>query len=94
MKYVGATNGFIKVPFMIEGILIGIISGLISVGIIGIIYNIIVKKLMTVETVKTIGITLVPFSSMFKLILILYLGLGIFIGMVGSSMSMRKYLDV
>ena len=48
MKYVGATNGFIRTPFMIEGIIIGLMAGVISILLVGGIYNLIANKIMTV----------------------------------------------
>ena len=94
MKYVGATNNFIRWPFIVEGILIGIIAGLVSILIVGLLYNLVLTKLLETEIVKTIGISFVNFSDMFNLIVIVYLILGSGIGIIGSSMSMRKYLDV
>lgn len=94
MKYVGATNSFIRWPFIVEGIIIGIISGLLSVAIIGIAYTCIAGKLATTTLMTMIHWELIQFKDMFNLILVVYLGLGIGIGIIGSSISMRKYLDV
>ena len=94
MKYVGATNNFIRWPFIVEGILIGIIAGLISILVVGFAYNLILQQLIQTEFVKSIGISFVNFSDMFNLIVIVYIILGSGIGIIVSSMSMRKYLDV
>ncbi|MCI9015813.1 MAG: FtsX-like permease family protein [Clostridia bacterium] len=95
MKYVGATNSFIRWPFIVEGIIIGIISAMIAILIVGLIYNILLQNvLLQNETIKNLEITFVTFSDMFNLMLSVYLGLGIGIGIVGSSISMRKYLEV
>ena len=94
MKYVGATNGFIRTPFIIEGVIIGIISSILSLGIIGIIYNVIANKLVASPTFQTIGVSILTFNNLFTQILIVYLVLGIGIGILGSSISMRKYLEV
>ncbi len=94
MKYVGATNSFIRWPFIVEGIIIGIISAAISVLIVGTGYKIVATKLLATSLVKSLGITLVTFSDMFTLIILVYLALGIGIGIIGSSLSMRKYLEV
>ena len=95
MKYVGATNSFIRWPFLVEGIIIGIISGLLSVAIIGIAYTYLAGKLATTSIVTIFGgMELIPFKEMFDLILMVYLALGIGIGIIGSSISMKKYLEV
>ena len=94
MKYVGATNGFIRWPFIVEGILIGIVSAMISILILGVSYNFIVGKIMESSVTSMINITLLQFSDIFVLVVAVYLGLGIGIGCIGSAISMRKYLKV
>ncbi len=94
MKYVGATNSFIRWPFIVEGIIIGIIAALVTVLIVGLAYNGLMPKLIETEVVKKLEITFVTFKDMFNLIITVYLILGIGIGTIGSVMSMRKYLDV
>ena len=94
MKYVGATNGFIRWPFVVEGVFIGILAGILSLGLIGGIYSIIAEKMVNTEFMQVIGMSLVSFSDMFTLIVIVYLILGIGIGVLGSMISMRKYLKV
>ncbi|MBO5478637.1 MAG: permease-like cell division protein FtsX [Clostridia bacterium] len=94
MKYVGATNSFIRGPFIVEGILIGLISALIAILIVGFIYNGMIPNLEQSEIVKKLEITFVTFTDMFRLLIAVYLVLGIGIGVIGSSISMRKYLEV
>lgn len=95
MKYVGATNSFIRWPFIVEGITIGIVASLIAILIVGIGYNLIIQNVfLGTETVKTLNLTFVSFSDMFNLMILVYLGLGIGIGVIGSIISMRKYLEV
>ena len=94
MKYVGATNGFIRTPFMIEGIIIGIISGILSILIVGGGYNYIANYLANSETWQKLSLNLLSFGDMIGLIVLVYMILGVGIGIVGSSMSMKKYLDV
>lgn len=94
MKYVGATNSFIRWPFIVEGMLIGIMSACISILIVGGLYKGIATKLLALETIQKLGITLVSFTNMFTMIIIVYFVLGIGIGILGSSISMRKYLEV
>ena len=94
MKYVGATNSFIRGPFIVEGIIIGIISAIITLVILGLSYNAIINKMGTSAILQTVSIGLLSFADMFYLILTVYLILGIGIGILGSSISMRKYLKV
>ena len=94
MKYVGATNSFIRWPFIVEGIIIGLISGAISLAIIAGLYLLIEQNVGFVTFLSKLGLSLLEFSDMFNLILTVYLILGIGIGVLGSSLSMRKYLKV
>ena len=94
MKYVGATNSFIRWPFIVEGVIIGLISGAISLAIIAGIYILIGQNAGFVGFLSKLGLKLLDFSDMFNLILIIYLVLGVGIGVLGSSLSMRKYLKV
>lgn len=94
MKYVGATNGFIRTPFIIEGIIIGLASSILSLGIVGVIYNVVVNKLVASPTIQNLGVSILTFNNLFTEIAVVYLILGIGIGMLGSSISMRKYLEV
>lgn len=92
MKYVGATNGFIRWPFMVEGIIIGVVAALISVCLLGVAYNYVAGQASGM--VETIQISLLQFSDLFNTLMITYLALGIGIGTIGSAISMRKYLEV
>ncbi|MCI8352560.1 MAG: ABC transporter permease [Clostridia bacterium] len=94
MKYVGATNGFIRWPFIVEGAFIGIAAALITILIVGLAYNALIPNLAETMVVKKLDITFVTFNEMFNMIIIVYLLLGIGIGTTGSIMSMRKYLEV
>ena len=94
MKYVGATNGFIRFPFIIEGIVIGVVAGAITILLLGLAYNGIMPTFASAEISINMGISIVSFADLFTSIVILYLILGIVIGVVGSSISMRKYLEV
>ena len=94
MKYVGATNGFIRGPFIIEGILIGIVSSALTLLILGTGYDIIIEKIGNSSVLQVMGIQLLQFSDMLQVITIVFLALGIGIGVIGSSISMKKYLEV
>ena len=94
MKYVGATNGFIRTPFMIEGVIIGLISGIISILVVGGGYNYVANALSSSQTWQQLSINLVSFGDMIGQIVLVYMLLGVGIGIVGSSISMKKYLEV
>ena len=93
MKYVGATNNFIRSPFIVEGIILGIIAALISVALVGVVYNVGAAKLVT-TSITYVNLTPLHFSDMFNLIITVYMVLGVGVGILGSMMSMKKYLDV
>ena len=93
MKYVGATNWFIRGPFMAEGIIIGIFAAIISTIMVTLLYSRIVASIGN----QVIAITSCPLISagyMAGNMLIIFLALGISIGAWGSIISMRKFLDV
>ena len=94
MKYVGATNGFIRWPFIVEGMIIGILASIISIVIVGGAYTFIADKLVSSEFMQLINMNLISFSDMFNSIIFVYMLLGIGIGVLGSVISMRKYLKV
>lgn len=94
MKYVGATDGFIRWPFIVEGIIIGILAATLSLVIIGLIYYAGGNALTGSVILQKVGYTLLSFSDMITLLVIVYLALGIGIGTLGSAISMRKYLKV
>ncbi len=94
MKYVGATNSFIRWPFIVEGIIIGLVAAGISLLAIGLLYNWISVKLMASVLIQKLGIILVNFTDMFSLLVIVYAILGIGMGVIGSMISMKKYLEV
>ena len=94
MKYVGATNGFIRWPFVVEGIIIGVISALISIVLLGFAYNGTANAVLNLLQTTALPLGIISFSDMFGLVLTVYLSLGIGIGVIGSMISMRKYLEV
>lgn len=92
MKYVGATNWFIRGPFLVEGILIGILSALISAGIISFVYYKI-TELIGQEIFVMLSTTMVPGEFLVVHLIWIFLALGVSIGACGSIISMRRFLD-
>ncbi len=92
MKYVGATNWFIRGPFLAEGIIIGIVSSLVSVGIIALVYTRVIDAVGP-SMVRILSVPLVPADFMIINLIYIFLSLGISIGAWGSIISMRRFLD-
>ena len=94
MKYVGATNSFIRWPFIVEGMIIGVLASLISIVIVGGAYSILAEQAVSSSFMIKIGLSLLSFKDMISSIIVVYMLLGIGIGALGSVISMRKYLKV
>lgn len=92
MKYIGATNWFIRGPFLAEGILIGMLASVVATGLIVLIYNEIVD-LIGAQVVAIVSCPLIPMSYMTTNMVIIFLALGMSIGAWGSIVSMRRFLD-
>ena len=92
MKYVGATNWFIRGPFLIEGIIIGIISAGISLGITYLAYDRLVEFIGD-QVYRILSMPMVPVGFMVCNFAFIFLALGISIGSCGSIISMRRFLD-
>ena len=92
MKYVGATNWFIRGPFLAEGIIIGMISAGISIGLSALIYKQIVNAIGD-QLLSVLSMPMVPVGFLVYNFTWIFLALGISIGACGSMISMRKFLD-
>ena len=93
MRYIGATNKFIKTPFIFEGLLMGVVSAITSFILISIAYIVLYARIPDVNAaLGSFGI--IPYSSIWYIILIVFFVVGIFVGTLGSSLSVRKYLKV
>ncbi|MBQ8569647.1 MAG: permease-like cell division protein FtsX [Oscillospiraceae bacterium] len=96
MKYVGATNTFIKVPFFIEGLFMGVFAGIVSTVVTWLGYDALVDVLMSDTTFWTaLGINgFISFESVALKMAICYVVAGAAVGSVGTVISTRKYLKV
>ena len=88
MKAVGATDTFIRIPFIVEGMLIGIVSALISDGLLYFCYRVATETITT--TLNTTDI--IKYGDMALYLLLIFLGIGIFAGALGSIIMISKYL--
>lgn len=92
MKYVGATNWFIRGPFLAEGIIIGIISAVISVGLSALLY-LKVTDILGDQMFSLLNMQMVPVEFLLQNFALIFLALGVSIGACGSIISMRRFLD-
>ncbi len=91
MKSVGATNSFIRWPFMVEGMIIGIIAGILATGAVWGLYELVMSRFSYVF--NTFGeIQLVDFITYAPYLAAIFILVGLFTGLFGSSTSIRKYL--
>lgn len=91
MKNVGATNSFIRWPFMVEGMILGAFSGLVSLGIVYGLYQLILTSISSAISILQV-IEPVPFVRYWYWILIGFEAIGILTGGIGSAISIKKYL--
>ena len=92
MKMVGATNGFIRMPFMVEGFTLGMMGAGIAFGLEWFLYDLLLNRLALIDTLKLV--TLVPFKELLVPMIVTFAGAGLFVGIVGSWTSIRKFMDV
>ena len=92
MKMVGASNWFIRFPFVVEGVVLGFLGGALAFFLEWGIYDVVANQVMT----GLIGniITMVPFASVSLVVLVAYLAVGLVVGAFGSSIAIRNYLRV
>lgn len=94
MKYIGATDFFVRSPFVIEGILIGLIGSLLPLGLIYVLYKKVIDYVM-IEFPSLSGLLqFLPVSEIYRTLLPVCLGLGAGIGFLGSFITVRKHLRV
>lgn len=79
---------------MVEGIIIGLSSGIISLMLVSGLYMIVSRNVSFINFLANLGLKLLEFNEMFSFIVIVYLVLGMGIGIIGSTKSMKKYLKV
>lgn len=92
MKMCGATNGFVRWPFVFEGLILGLIGALLAYLIQWGVYTLIGKAINASDTMQLI--TILPFDQMAMMVLGVFLATGFVIGVGGSLMAIRKFLQV
>lgn len=92
MKMVGATNGFIRWPFVYEGMLLGLFSAVIAFGLQWLLYTAVARGIGTSDTLQIL--TVVPFVKIWQPVALVFLGAGILVGVGGSLTAIRRFLRV
>lgn len=94
MKYIGAKDGFVRAPFVIEGLLIGIVGAIVPLVMLFFMYDKAVAYIMMKFSLLNNIITFLPVTSVYKTLLPVGLALGVGIGFVGSFFTIHKHLRV
>lgn len=94
MKYVGATDFFVKSPFVFEGIIIGLIGAIIPLVILFFVYRSAISYIIHQFNTISNAFTMMPVSSVFGILIPVALILGAGIGLIGSSIATNKYIKV
>lgn len=92
MKMVGATNSFIRLPFEVQGMILGLLGGGLAFGLEWGLYELIANKINSTSTLGLIH--LVSFQTVLPIMAILFVVGGLLVGVVGSLLSIRKFMDV
>ena len=92
MKMVGATNGFIRLPFVVEGFTLGMMGAALAFGIEWVMYDALVARIAEVDALNLFSF--VPFAQLLVPMIITFCAAGLFVGIVGSWTSIRKFMDV
>ena len=92
MKMVGATNGFIRLPFMVEGFTLGMLGAILAFGLEWGMYDSLVEKISGLDSMQLFSF--VPFQELLMPMVVVFGAAGLFVGIVGSWTSIRKFMDV
>ena len=92
MKMVGATNGFIRLPFIVEGFTLGMIGAALAFGMEWFMYDALVAEIALVDALQLFSF--VPFQELLIPMIAVFVSAGLFVGVVGSWTSIRKFMNV
>ena len=92
MKMVGATNGFIRLPFVVEGFTLGMIGAVLAFGIEWLAYDYMIQRIALVDALKLFNF--VPFQELLIPMVATFCAAGLFVGIVGSWTSIQRFMDV
>jgi len=91
MKSVGATNNFVRLPFIVEGMILGIISGIVALGLVWAFYEFAINQFS--DLITSLDLEALNFADYALPMLGAFIGIGILTGVSGSVNTMRKYLN-
>ena len=92
MKMVGATNGFIRLPYVVEGFTLGMLGAAVAFGVEWVMYDTLLARLKEVDTLQLFSF--VPFEQLLWPMVATFAAAGLFVGVVGSWTSISKFMDV
>ena len=92
MKMVGATNGFIRLPFVVEGFTLGMIGAALAFGLEWVVYDQMIQKVGAVDALQLFSF--VPFDQLLIPMVAVFGATGLFVGIVGSWTAIRKFMNV
>lgn len=92
MRMVGATNGFIRWPFVYEGLLLGTLSAAVAFGLQWLLYLAVAKGIASSDSLQILHI--VPFTDIWYIVALVFLAAGILVGVGGSLTAIRRFLRV
>ena len=92
MKMVGATNGFIRLPFIVEGFTLGMLGAVLAFGLMWVGYDTMIDRITAVDALQLF--TFVPFEELLIPMVAVFGAAGMFVGILGSWTSIRKFMDV
>ena len=92
MKMVGATNGFIRLPFVVEGFTLGMMGAILAFGVEWAGYDALIQKIAGVDSLQLFSF--VSFQELLIPMVIVFAAAGMFVGIVGSWTSIRKFMNV
>ena len=94
MKYIGAKDGFVRAPFVIEGLVIGVVGAIIPLILLYFLYNKAISYVMTRFSLLNNIVDFLPVESVYQTLLPVGIALGVGIGFLGSFLTIRKHLKV
>ncbi|MBQ8730362.1 MAG: permease-like cell division protein FtsX [Lachnospiraceae bacterium] len=94
MKLMGATDIFVKTPFFVEGITIGLIGAIIPLVIVYFVYDYAIEYMLSQFSIFTGGFSFVEISTVFNMLVPTVLAIGLGIGVIGSAITLKKHINI